>query len=121
MAFTSVGAIGIGRVIANFKQIAKNIEKDDDSIKKAAQIFEREAKRLSPVDTGFLRTNIKSSSKGDKVISNAAYSAAQEYGTSKMSAANKGKGYMRPAAKKTKTKMLKVYGKSLWENAGEGV
>jgi len=63
--------------------------------------IEHRAKKLAPVDTGFLKSNITTEVKdaGMLVIvrSKAAYSGYQEFGTSKMRAANAGQGYMRPA------------------------
>lgn len=57
--------------------------------------------RLAPVDTGNLKNSIDFIPAKDKVTigSSLEYSIYQEFGTINMPAANKGKGYFRPALK----------------------
>ena len=61
------------------------------------------AKKLSPVDTGLLRNSITNRVRKIKgtvtgeVGTNTEYAAYQEFGTSKMPAANGGRGYLRVA------------------------
>lgn len=58
------------------------------------------AKGDSPVDTGRLRASIDHKVQGDAAYigTNVEYAVYQEMGTSKMSAANNGRGFLRPAA-----------------------
>ena len=51
----------------------------DDSLVIITAKIEKEAKLTSPVDTGFYRNNIKVEGK-DKIVANAEYSKAVEYG-----------------------------------------
>lgn len=60
------------------------------------------ASGLAPVDTGRLRGSIEKrvSMEGEHAVyvgTNVEYAIYQEFGTSKMSAANGGRGYLRPA------------------------
>lgn len=57
--------------------------------------------RLAPVDSGTLKNSIDFIPDKDKVTigSNLEYSIYQEFGTIHMPAANKGRGYFRPALK----------------------
>lgn len=59
------------------------------------------ASGLAPVDTGNLRRSIEKkvalAEEAVYVGTNVEYAIYQEYGTSKMSAANGGRGYLRPA------------------------
>lgn len=57
------------------------------------------AKALAPVDTGNLRNSITHRVSGHtaKISSNTEYAIYQEMGTYKMTAANGGMGFMRPA------------------------
>lgn len=64
-------------------------------------VAERYAAEMSPVDTGRLRASITHSTDTENTCvyigTNVEYAIYQEVGTSKMSAANGGQGYLRPA------------------------
>ena len=73
--------------------IQRGIEK---SIEEITEMIEKEAIKLSPVDTGLLKGSIGSEFRKlvGKIWVNQPYAGFQEFGTYIMSAANKGKGYM---------------------------
>jgi len=86
----------------------------------ASAIFvEGEAKQLSPKDTGLLRTSISHNLQVEGSIvsgyvgTNTEYGVFQELGTSRMSAANDGKGFLRPAAYENKNNILKIVKREL--------
>lgn len=61
---------------------------------------EANAKLYSPVDTGRLRNSISHDTDGKEVAvigTNVEYAPYQEFGTSKMKAANDGRGFLRPS------------------------
>lgn len=64
-------------------------------------VLETEAKKRAPVDTGNLRNSITyETDVADKAVyvgTNVEYAPYQEFGTSRMKAANDGVGYLRPA------------------------
>lgn len=63
-------------------------------------------------DTGFLRSNIETAIGGPGVVtvtSHAPYSAALEYGTSRMAA----RPFMRPAAERNRKKVVDMVGEAL--------
>ena len=114
----NIAVRGLKKVTANINIVAANLTTEQkEALRKAAFIFEKEAKRRAPVDTGFLRANIRAEDDGSKVISHAEYSAYQEYGTSKM----KAQPYMRPAARATRKKMLNKFGIQLGRDVKRGV
>lgn len=71
------------------------LEKIDGLIVKYVGLVMAEAKRLAPVDTGRLRDEIHSEfeAMAGSVVSDLAYSAAQEYGTARQP----GHPYLRPS------------------------
>jgi len=81
----------------------------------AASLFvEGAAKKLSPVDLGLLSGSInhrvvKSMGRTiGQIGTNVEYAPYQELGTSKMKAANRGRGFLRPALDDNKATVLKI-------------
>ncbi len=77
--------------------------------------LQAQVKSLAPVDTGLLRLSIREERKGlkGKVFSNVEYAAAQEYGTSKMDAANNDSGFFRPAVDIIRNKIDRLFGREI--------
>lgn len=90
-------------ILDNNKELIKNAS--DEAINRALTIIglqvENYAKANAPVDTGALRNSITSQVlSGENAVeigSNIEYAPYQELSTSKMPAANHGRGYLRPA------------------------
>ena len=81
----------------------------------------KNAKSLAPVDTGNLRNSIDHQMDGDDTVvvgTNVEYAIYQEMGTSRISAANGGKGYMRPAANDYKNQYVGIVEKALKSRLG---
>jgi len=122
-----MAGIGTDIEIQGLEELQKKLKPDEllgrsvkDLLNTAALSLEREAKSLSPVDTGRLRSSITHSISGDpiplwaKVGTNVEYAEYVEYGTSKWS----GKAFMRPALEKLKGRidgLLKKAGKMIEE------
>lgn len=91
-------SVELGDVPKVVGQLAKTV------VKKTAKDIESTAKTLAPVDTGFLRSGIKTSdlrnvsqdSPSAEVVASASYSPYLELGTSRMAP----QPFMRPAADK---------------------
>ena len=76
----------------------KVLEQSGKVVKNNAELFQRFAKGYAPQDTGFLKSQIKTSYPGAleaHIDAEAAYSGYQEYGTRFQT----GKPFMRPALK----------------------
>lgn len=98
-------------IIANFRITQNNkkavINRTNDAIDRALMIIGMKGSantaKITPVDTGNLKGSIdyvvNSDQKYVAIGSNVQYSVFQELGTIKMQAANKGKGFLRPAIK----------------------
>lgn len=81
----------------------------------------KNAKSLAPVDTGTLRNSIDHQMDGDDTVvvgTNVEYAVYQEMGTSRISAANGGKGYMRPAANDYKSQYVGIVERALKNRLG---
>lgn len=91
-------SVELGTVPKVVGQLAKTV------VKKTAKDIESTAKTLAPVDTGFLRSGIKTTdlrnvsqeSPSAEVVASASYSPYLEFGTSRMAP----QPFMRPAADK---------------------
>ena len=96
--------------------IKKGLEKGlEAGLKDIVELLERKTKEYAPVDTGSLKNSITSSIKKfiGKVKVKIHYAGYQEYGTYKMSAANNGMGYLRPAVAFVRTKISAILGKNI--------
>lgn len=74
------------------------------------------AKQNAPVDTGNLQnslTHTQIDKKSEAVGSNVKYAPYQELGTRKMSAANDGRGYLRPAIEDHMDEYEEIFNKEL--------
>jgi len=78
-------------------------------------ILQSQSKLLAPVDTGLLRGSLNKRLKGfiGKLFTKTEYALFQEEGTSRMSAANQGKGFMAYAVELTKNKIVAIFGRSI--------
>ncbi len=77
--------------------------------------LQAQVKSLAPVDTGLLRLSIREERKGLKgrVFTNVSYAYDQEYGTSKMEAANGGHGFFGLSADIIKNKIDRLFGREV--------
>jgi hypothetical protein len=112
--------IGIQVKRKKIHNVQKGLEQGyRDGLTEFLTILESDVKLLAPVDKGFLRASIFKKVKrlARKIVgvvgSNISYAGPQELGTSKMSAANQGKGYFRPAADKNKRRVGPIFGKHI--------
>lgn len=84
--------VSIKSVASALQKWAETRDKEmNDVIRKYTVLIEAGAKKRAPVDTGFLRRNIRKEF-GDRegfVVANAEYSEFQEYGTGQAGAASK--------------------------------
>ena len=87
------------------------------ALEEVGLVAEGYAKKLAPVDTGRLRNSITHSIDPDDLMAyigtNVEYAKHQELGTSKMQAANGGRGYLRPAANDHASKYRAIIEKHL--------
>ena len=94
---------GITIQVDNTDAVVEGIERAImKSLEEIGLRAEGHAKDMAPVDTGRLRNSITHAvDEGEQAAyigSNVSYAEMQELGTSRMPAANGGKGYLRPAA-----------------------
>lgn len=87
----------------NTQEVADAIESAiDRALEKIGLAAEGYAKKAAPVDTGRLRNsithNVDNGEKSVEIGSNVSYAVFQELGTRHHSAANGGRGFLRPAA-----------------------
>lgn len=83
-----------------------------ESITKGLLVIGREARRIAPVDTGYMRDHIQEkdiTNKSGVLESSAEYSIFQEYGTSKMRA----QPFMRPALKNSEAQLINIFADKL--------
>ena len=86
-----------------------------NGLKELVYLIENKAKYYAPVDTGKLKSSIYSRVKNyiGIITSPATYSSYQEDGTYRMSAANRGKGFFKPAIQFAKTRVSAIMGKNI--------
>ena len=86
-----------------------------DGLEDSLNLLEGKAKDFAPVRRGILRGGIFQRLKrfSGAVISPVLYSLFQERGTRYMEAANRGRGYMKPAADFLKARVAGIFGKSI--------
>ena len=89
----------------------------EEALKLCGQQCADYAAALAPVDTSTLKNSIEPSKTVENneitVGTNVEYAIYQELGTSKMSAANGGKGYMRPALNEHKSQYERIVATTL--------
>lgn len=99
------------------KDTAKALQKGYlNALKEITDLVEEKAKEYAPVDTSNLRNKISSKiiKKTSSIVSSKApYSIYQEQGTIYMSAANRGKGFFKPAVQFVRTRISAIVGKNL--------
>lgn len=83
------------------------------------QVVENSAAGYAPVDTGNLRNSITHEVDDGKhcvyISSNVSYAPYQELGTSRMKAANGGRGFLRPAVEDNMEKIQSIFKEELSE------
>ena len=86
----SIQIDGLDEAISRLNDAADEISQGiTDALRSAGEAFVDDAQAQAPVDTGYLRDHISILGSTDREVtihSEAPYSAAQEFGTSKMSA-----------------------------------
>lgn len=87
----------------------------EDGLDLAGIQWERNATKLAPVDTGNLRNSIAHRVEDKTLIggSSVEYAGYQELGTSRMKAANNGRGYLRPAFTDNLNQYIRIIGMAI--------
>ena len=96
--------IQVTGIDATLRRISEDV---DAFYQRVADVLLDEAKAFTPVRTGFAQSNWRKtkSVKNPEIVNNVPYVPYLEKGTSKMRAANRGKGIIGPALDSTKGKI----------------
>lgn len=87
----------------------------EDGLTDYLRVLQAQTILLTPVRTNNLRSSIEKYRKKlfGKVFTDVEYAIYQENGTVKMSAANSGKGYFKPAVEFTRNKIVAIFGRAI--------